>query len=120
MNLDSYGYFLPKKNLALEPAVPRDSSKLFIYNVGTDKIIFDHFYNLDKYLPKDSFMVMNNTKVLPARVTMKKENGGKVVILFLVNELGVMGDGLLSYLVKVMVDREIKVGERVYFIKKII
>jgi len=115
MNLNDYDYLLPKKNLALEPAVPRDSSKLFIYNVGTDKIMFDHFYNIDKYLPKDSFMVMNNTKVLPARVAMKKESGGKVVLLFLVNELGVMSDGLLSYLVKVMVDREIKVGERVYF-----
>ena len=122
MNLNNYDYFLPKKNLALEPAVPRDSSKLFIYNVGTDKIIFDHFYNLDKYLPKDSFMVMNNTKVLPARVTMKKENGGKVVLLFLVNELGVSGRGLgvRSYklggeTIKVLADRKISIGEKVYF-----
>jgi len=87
MNLDSYGYFLPEKNLALSPAVPRDSSKLFVYNTKTAEIIFDYFYNIDKYLPKDSFMVLNNTKVLPARVTMNKENGGKVVLLFLVNEL---------------------------------
>ena len=122
MNLNNYDYFLPKKNLALEPAVPRDSSKLFIYNVGTDKIIFDHFYNLDKYLPKDSFMVMNNTKVLQARVTMKKENGGKVVLLFLVNELGVSGRGLgvRSYklggeTIKVLADRKISIGEKVYF-----
>ena len=88
MNLDDYNYFCLRKNLALEPSVPRDSSKLFIYETAVDKITFDHFYNIDKYFPKDSFMVMNNTKVLPARVTMKKESyGGKVVFYFLVNEI---------------------------------
>lgn len=108
MNLDNYDYFLPEKNLALEPAVPRDSSKLFIYDTVVDKITFDYFYNLDKYLPKDSFMVMNNTKVLPARVTMKKETGGKVVVLLLVNEI--IGDSL-----PIIVDRKIKVGEKIFF-----
>ncbi|MFA6016956.1 MAG: tRNA preQ1(34) S-adenosylmethionine ribosyltransferase-isomerase QueA [Patescibacteria group bacterium] len=109
MNLDDYNYLLPEKNLALSPAVPRDSSKLFIYETAVDKITFDHFYNLDRYLPKDSFMVMNNTKVLPARVTMKKENGGKVILLFLVNELTSLR------VVKVMADRKITVGEKIYF-----
>src|SRR3990167_7615930 len=104
MNLYDYNYFLPEKNLALEPAVPRDSSKLFIYETAVDKITFDHFYNLDKYLPKNSFMVMNNTKVLPARVTMKKESGGKVVVLLLVNEI--IGNAL-----PIIVDRKINVGE---------
>lgn len=117
MNLDSYDYFLPEKNLALSPAVPRDSSKLFVYNTATDEIIFDHFYNLDKYLPKNSFMVMNNTKVLPARVTMRKENGGKVVLLFLVNELthrpGSRQAG--SRVIKALVDRKINIGDLIYF-----
>ncbi len=108
MNLDDYNYFLPEKNIALEPVVPRDSSKLFVYDTTVDKIIFDYFYNIDKYLLKDSFMVMNNTKVLPARVVMKKENGGKVVILFLVNEI-------INNILSVIVDRKISVGEKIYF-----
>ena len=83
MNLDKYDYFLPKKNLALKPAIPRDSSKLFAYNTKTDEIIFDHFYNLDKYLSKDSFLVLNNTKVLPARVTMKKNRLERISILLI-------------------------------------
>lgn len=112
MNLSSYGYFLPEKNLALSPAVPRDSSKLFVYNTKSDEIIFDHFYNLDKYLPSNSFMVLNNTKVLPARVTMKKENEGKVVLLFLVNELASLR------VVKALSDRKITVGEKIYFDKE--
>lgn len=112
MDLNNYDYLLPEKNLALSPAVPRDSSKLFVYNTSTNEIIFDKFYNLDKYLPKNTFMVMNNTKVLPARVTMKKEKGGKVVLLFLVNEL------TGSRVVKVLVDRKITIGEKVFFDEK--
>ncbi|KKP71870.1 MAG: S-adenosylmethionine:tRNA ribosyltransferase-isomerase [Candidatus Roizmanbacteria bacterium GW2011_GWA2_35_19] len=100
---------MPEKNLALTPAVPRDSSKLFIYNTLTNQISFDHFYNIDKYLPKNSFMVLNNTKVIPARVTMKKAGGGKVTVLFLANEQ------IESQMVKVMVDRKINVGEKLYF-----
>lgn len=108
MDLSNYDYFLPEKNLALEPAVPRDSSKLLIYDTAVDKIIFDHFYNLDKYLPNNSFMVLNNTKVLPARVTMKKESGGKIVVLLLVNEI-------VGNILPIIVDRKITIGEKVYF-----
>ena len=109
MSLDKYGYFLPEKNLALTPADPRDSSRLFVYDTKKDLTIFDHFYNLDKYLSKNSFMVLNNTKVLPARVTMKKSTGGKVIMLFLVNEL------TDSRVTKAMADRKINVGEKLYF-----
>lgn len=108
INQKDYDYFLPEKNLALKPAVPRDSSKLFVYDTLTDEIVFDHFYNLDKYLPKNSFMVLNNTKVLPARVVMKKESGGKVVALLLVNEI-------IGNVLPMIVDRKITVGEKIFF-----
>src|SRR3989339_1923913 len=107
-SISEYNYLLPKNNLALEPAVPRDSSKLFIYDTAVDKIVFDHFYNIDKYLPKNSFMVLNNTKVLPARVVMKKESGGKVVVLLLVNEI-------VKNILPIIVDRKINVGEKIFF-----
>lgn len=111
MNLNAYDYFLPEKNLALSPAEPRDNSRLFIYNTKTDEIIFDYFYNLDKYLPKNSFLVLNNTKVLPARVEMKKESGGKVIVLFLVNTLS---RGEESH-IKALADRKINVGGKLFF-----
>lgn len=111
VNLEDYFYLLPEVNLALKPAVPRDSSKLFVYDTKTGEISFDRFLNLGKYLPKDSFLVLNNTKVLPARVVMKKENGGKVIILFLVNEIK-------DDIVPVIVDRKISVGEKIYFDKE--
>lgn len=109
MDLKNYDYVLPKENLALKPAIPRDTSKLLVYFTKTDQIVFDYFYNLDKYLPNDSFLVLNNTKVLPARVEMKKKTGGKVIVLFLINEL----NGLR--VVKAMADRKINVGDKLYF-----
>lgn len=108
MDQEDYNYTLPNENLALEPVIPRDSSKLFIYDTRQDRITLDTFSNLDKYLPKNSFLVLNDTKVLPARVVMKKQTGGKVIALFLVNEIG-------FNTVPVIVDRKINVGEKIYF-----
>ncbi|MBW7960541.1 tRNA preQ1(34) S-adenosylmethionine ribosyltransferase-isomerase QueA [Patescibacteria group bacterium] len=109
MDLNAYDYYLPESSLALSPATPRDLSKLFIYNTAEDSISFDRFYNLDKYLPTNSFLVLNNTKVLPARATLKKESGGKIVLLFLVNEIERIDE------VKVMADRRLEVGNKVFF-----
>jgi len=104
-----YDYFLPEKNLAKAPSTPRDFSKLFVYDTKNDQIFFDRFYHLDRYLPKESFLVLNQTKVIPARVVLRKENGGKTVVLFLVNEMEEAGK------VKIMVDRKIKVGDKLFF-----
>jgi len=104
-----YDYFLPEKNLAKTPSIPRDFSKLFVYQTKEEKIIFDRFYNLDKYLPKNSFLVLNETKVIPARVILRKQSGGKVIALFLVNQMEEDNK------VKIVVDRKIKVGEKLFF-----
>ena len=109
INLEDYGYLLPDVNLALKPADPRDLSKLFIYNTKTGKIAFDRFFNIDKYLPSDSFLVLNNTKVIPARVVMKKKTKGKIIVLFLINEL------TDSRIVRAMVDRKINIGDKLFF-----
>jgi len=115
INLNNYDYQLPDDLIAREPAKPRDSARLFIYDTANDEIHFDRFYNLDRYLPEKSFLVLNNTKVLPARVTITKENGGKVVVLFLVNEIFKQDNYLL---VKGLVDRKIILREKVFFDQK--
>ncbi len=112
MNWQDYDYFLPKENIALKPAVPRDSSKLFVYNTSVDEISFDKFFHLDRHLPEKSFLVLNNTKVVPARVKMSKQTGGKVTVLFLVNEI------IKKDMIKVIVDKKIKVGDLLFFDKK--
>ena len=105
-----YDFHLPKELLATEPANPRDASRLFVYDTATDTIQFDYFYNLDKYLPNDSTLVLNKTKVVPSRMTLQKTTGGKVVCLFLMNELYEN-----SKHIHVMVDRNISVGDSLLY-----
>jgi S-adenosylmethionine:tRNA ribosyltransferase-isomerase len=99
--------------IAQQPASPRDWAKLLVYDTSTDEIFFDRFYNLDKYLPKKSFLVFNNTKVLPARIRLKKKNGGVVEVLFLVNETNRSDKKIRG-----MVDRKINIGDKLFFDNK--
>lgn len=119
IDLESYNYELPARLLANQPVSPRDSARLFVYDTKTDQIFFDTFLNLDKYLPKDSLLVFNDTKVVPARVHLHREKqfggrgGGKVEVLLLMNEWR-PGDKLI----KGMVDRKVELGQKLYFDNK--
>jgi len=121
MRLTNYNYYLPPGLIVQVPAVPRDSSRLFVYNTQTGKITFDHFYDLYKYLPEKSFLVLNKTKVIPARVTLKKESGGKVICLLLFNELSTFAkasaDKTNSRIIKTLVDRRINIGDKLFIDK---
>ena len=102
----SYTFNLPHELLATEPANPRDSSRVFVYDTATDSVQFDHFAHIDKYLPRGSTLVVNRTVVAPSRVVLVKSTGGKVVCLLLLNEK-LEDDTHISG----MVDRKIEVGE---------
>lgn len=104
-----FDYSLPQNLIAQTPAKPRDSSKLFVYQTKNDQIFFDKFYHLDLYLPSDSFLVLNNTKVIPARLVMRRLTGGKVEVVFLEIE---------ENKVKIMVDRKVVTGEKLFFDQK--
>lgn len=93
-----YNYVLPSENIRKEPITPRDHSRLFVYDTTTDTVTFDYFYNLSHYLPSPSLMVINNTGVIPARVIFRKDTGGKVEGLVLMNE-GVASDGTIPVIV---------------------
>ncbi len=86
-NIEHYNYDLPKELVAQRPADPRDSSRLMVYDTKTDLIKFDTFRNIVSYLPKDSLMVFNDTRVLPARVFVLDKVGMEREILVLVNEV---------------------------------
>ncbi|MCX6716220.1 MAG: tRNA preQ1(34) S-adenosylmethionine ribosyltransferase-isomerase QueA [Candidatus Taylorbacteria bacterium] len=81
-----FEYNLPKELIANAPVEPRDSAKLFVYSTKTDEIVLDTFSNIARYLPRGSVLVLNDTKVVPARLTVNKLTGGAVTILFLINE----------------------------------
>ena len=101
-----YAYSLPAELVALEPAKPRDSSRLFVYDTRTNTIKIDHFYHLAHYIPEQSLMVMNETRVIPFCIVLHKtQSGGKVQVLVLLNERPIDGSWLL------MCDRRVQVGE---------
>ncbi len=81
-----FEYDLPKELIANSPAEPRDAARLFVYSAKTDEIILDIFSNLVRYIPRGSVLVLNDTKVVPARLTVAKLTGGAINILFLLNE----------------------------------
>jgi len=82
LDLKKYNYELPDERIARFPVEPRDSSKLLLYR--DLQVSKDVFYNLKNHLPENTFLVFNNTKVIPARLFFQKANG-VVIEVFLLN-----------------------------------
>ena len=76
-------YDLPEEQIAQTPAEPRDSSRLLVYDRKTRQITDRVFRDIVDYLQKGDLLVINNTKVLPARMYARTEHGGAVEILLL-------------------------------------
>ena len=81
IQISEYNYELADERIAKFPKAERDHSKLLIYNHG--EVGEDVFYNLPKYLPKGALMVMNNTKVIQARLHFRKSTGALIEIFLL-------------------------------------
>lgn len=76
-------YDLPEELIAQTPAEPRDSSRLLVYNRKEDKVTHTIFRNVKDYLHAGDVLVINNTKVLPARIYAHTAHGGRVEVLLL-------------------------------------
>ncbi len=78
----TYFYDLPSELIAQTPIEPRDHSRLFCYNRKTGKILHKHFYDILDFLHAGDVLVVNNTKVLPARLFgFKSSTGAKIEVL---------------------------------------
>ena len=78
---DAYDYYLPKEQIATYPVKPADSAKLLIYNRQTKEIIHTTFRDILNYIPKDTAIFLNDTKVIKARIFGFKESGAKIELL---------------------------------------
>lgn len=83
LRLSDFNYNLPHEQIAQAPAVPRDASRLLVLNRSTGSISHDLFKNLGVHLDPNDLLVLNNSRVFPARVFGKKVSGGKVELLLL-------------------------------------
>lgn len=81
ISIQDYTYSLPEDRIAKYPLAERDASKLLVYKEG--KIKTDIYRNISKYLPEDSVLLFNNTKVVEARLLFQKETGGIIEIFCL-------------------------------------
>lgn len=82
-NIDDYDYNLDPELIAQTPCSNRDQSRLLLLDRGNGSIADHHFFNLPALLKPGDTIVVNNTKVVPARIYGQKESGGKVEILVL-------------------------------------
>lgn len=83
MKLEEFNYILPKELIAQFPSEIRENSRLIILNRQDHTIEHKNFFDLTQYLKSGDVLILNNTKVIPARLIGKKTTGGTVEILLL-------------------------------------
>ena len=83
LKTSDFYYDLPEELIAQTPVYPRDSSRLLVYDRQKDEVSHRIFKDVTDYLKKGDVLVVNNTKVYPARIHAMTEHGGKVEILLL-------------------------------------
>ena len=83
MKTADFDYYLPESSIAQTPAEPRDSSRLLVLHRDTGELEHRIFRDVADYLRAGDLLVLNQTRVIPARIYARKETGGRVEILLL-------------------------------------
>ena len=88
MKLSDFDYELPEELIAQTPIKTRDQSRLMVLDKKTGEVVHKHFYDIKSELHKGDVLVLNDTKVIPARLIGTKEDTGAVIELLLLKDLG--------------------------------
>jgi S-adenosylmethionine:tRNA ribosyltransferase-isomerase len=83
LKTSDFDYHLPESSIAQTPAEPRDSSRLLVLHRDTNELEHRIFRDVTDYLNLGDLLVLNQTRVIPARIFAKKETGGRVELLLL-------------------------------------
>ena len=112
MKLSHFEFELPDELLAERPAEHRDESRLMVLHRDTQKIEHRQFKDIIEYFDEKDVLLLNNTKVFPARLFGNKEKTGARIEVFLLRELNAE-----QRLWDVLVDpaRKIRIGNKLYF-----
>lgn len=111
MRLQDFAYDLPEQLIAQYPLKKRDEARLMVVNRRTHKIHHDIFKNIHSYLPQESLIVLNNSKVVQARLHGEKESTGAKIEVFLLNRL----DDGYCYEVLMRPLKRLRNGDRIVF-----
>ena len=107
MEVSEFDYYLPEELIAQKPVEPRDSSRLMVVHRDTGKIEHRIFRDIVDYIDKGDLLVLNTTKVIPARLLGRKETGAKIEIFL----LGKVKKGIWKCLVKP--GSKVKIGTKI-------
>ena len=112
MKVSNFKYDFPPERIAKYPAEPRDSARLMVLDRANRTIRHRHVRDLPEYFREGDVIVVNDTKVFPARLFGKKEKTGANIQVFLLRELNAA-----SKLWDVIVEpaRKIRIGNKLYF-----
>lgn len=112
MKLSHFSYDLPEAQIAQHPVDFRDDARLMVVNRETGSMEHHYFRDLANFFEPRDLLVINNTKVFPARMWGNKEKTGALIEVFLLRELNAE-----SRLWDVLVDpaRKIRIGNKLYF-----
>ena len=83
MKLSDFMYDLPEERIAQTPVEPRDHSRLMVLHRANDSIEHKHFYDIIDYLNAGDALVINETRVIPARLIGERPTGGACEVLLL-------------------------------------
>lgn len=115
MLLSEYDYNLPEELIAQMPADKRENSKMMVLNRKDRTISHKHFYDIVDLIEPNTLLVMNNTKVLPARLIGHKDTGAKIEVFLLKSvensENGCLWDVLIKPSKRVKPDTVIKISD---------
>ena len=114
MKLKDFDYHLPEELIAQHPCDLRDHSRMMVIKKKTEEVERNIFQNLPEYLKKDDVLVINDTKVIPARLIGKKETGGMIEILLLLKR-GEDSRSLQTWEALLRPAKRVSIGTRIFF-----
>ncbi|MBU1026407.1 MAG: tRNA preQ1(34) S-adenosylmethionine ribosyltransferase-isomerase QueA [Candidatus Margulisbacteria bacterium] len=115
MKTSDFDYKFPQELIAHEPAKKRDESRLMVFDRKPQSISHKHFYDIVDYLNPGDLLVLNDTKVIPARLIGRKVGGGARIEVLLVNRTQNTEHGAQEWKCLVKPGKRLKIGTKVDF-----
>lgn len=114
MRLGDFDYNLPEGLIAQQPHEMRDQARMMVINRATGDIVHDVFLNLPHYLKRQDVLVINDSKVIPAKLIGKKETGGLIEILLL-SKKSEEAQKCSTWEVLLRPAKRVQIGARIFF-----
>lgn len=112
LKLSNFDYELPEKLIAQTPSQKRDYSKMMVLHPETGEIEHKHFFDIVDYLDENCVLILNNTKVIPARLYGHKDTGAKIEIFLLKQKENKCWEVLIKPSKRVKIGTKITISEK--------